>query len=564
VINLRRPLAGALGVLASAFACGFLIAPAARATPLSPSLSPLPGSSFQGADGNQDDALPAIDWQALQAAERVHHSPDPNAPDTAFTGGSEEDEPGQWDFTTEAGGVRPAKANILDAWASFDPQGGNAFLYLGFAREAAQLFARRRPRAATTFITFELNHDPRLWNNGRATIPCRSTGDVLVSYEAEGNEVSVVIQRWVTELTDPASGCATTGRLDDFTSFTPNADAQGAANATDIRTYLPGAYVNTIPADRFGETALNLGEVLGQGFDDPCFAFSSIWMHSRSSTSESSNMQDFVAPHPLTVRSCSASGTKFHDLNANGRRDTGEPGLPRWEIWADYDDDGERDVKEPFAVTDSEGQYVINDIRSVDGTYTLRETLLTTTARQRARAAPVICTYPNDGTPGGTGSAPGGTFQCGWPVNIANTTYARNRDFGNYQAVEPPPPPPPPPPTPSPIVPPGPKPPDANDSGHVGFRVLQGARACVRGLRTRILVSGTRVARVRVFVNGRLERDVRVAPLQKRVLPRLKLAQGRNRVRVGVTFQLGSGTPRVTLRRALRVCRPAAQPPFTG
>ena len=113
-------------------------------------------------------------------------------------------------------------------------------------------------------------------------------------------------------------------------------------------------------------------------------------MHSRSSTSESSNMQDYVAPKPLTVRSCSASGTKFHDLNANGRRDAGEPGLPRWEIWADYDDDGVRDANEPFAVTDSEGQYVINDIRPADGTYTLRETLSTKKARQRARAAPVV------------------------------------------------------------------------------------------------------------------------------------------------------------------------------
>jgi hypothetical protein len=181
--------------------------------------------------------MPAIDWQAMQGAARVHHSPDSNAQDTAFTGGTEEDKPGLWDLTTEAGGVNPGKANILDAWSSFDPQGGDAFLYLGFARQAASLLIGRvRPRAATTFITFELNHDPRLWDNGRATIPCRSTGDVLVSYESLGNDVSVVIQRWVTTQTDAASGCATTGRLDSDTSFAPNVDAQGAINETQIRT----------------------------------------------------------------------------------------------------------------------------------------------------------------------------------------------------------------------------------------------------------------------------------------------------------------------------------------
>ncbi len=90
---------------------------------------------------------------------------------------------------------------------------GRQRLPLPGVRARGRLIVRRtwRPRAATTFITFELNHDPRLWNNGRATIPCRSTGDVLVSYEAQGNDVSVVIQRWVTTQTDPASGCATTG-----------------------------------------------------------------------------------------------------------------------------------------------------------------------------------------------------------------------------------------------------------------------------------------------------------------------------------------------------------------
>ena len=155
-------------MLATTLVCAFLIAPLARATPLPPSVVPLPGSSFQGADGNQDDAAPRIDWQALQAAGRVSHSPDPNAEDTAFKGGSKEDEPGEWDFASEAGGVNPGKSNILDAWSTYDPQGAVAFLYLAFTRQAA---------VGTTFLTFELNHDSRMWNNGLATIPCRRTGD---------------------------------------------------------------------------------------------------------------------------------------------------------------------------------------------------------------------------------------------------------------------------------------------------------------------------------------------------------------------------------------------------
>src|SRR5918994_941272 len=65
-----------------------LVAAPAFADPLPSSTSPLNGSTFQGGDGNQDDAAPYIDWQALQAAGRVVHAPDDNAQDTAFVAGS--------------------------------------------------------------------------------------------------------------------------------------------------------------------------------------------------------------------------------------------------------------------------------------------------------------------------------------------------------------------------------------------------------------------------------------------------------------------------------------------
>jgi hypothetical protein len=392
---------------------------------LTPSPDPLPGSTFQGADGNQDNAAPNIDWQARQASQRVLHNPDPNARDTAFKAGAKEDEPGQWEFTTEAGGVNPGRANILDAWSSVDPGGAQTFLYLGFTRQSQQL-----TRVATTFLSFELNHDSRLWTNGAgASIPCRRTGDLLISYEAHGG-VDVVIQRWVTSTTDPATGCATTGQLDLLTGLSPEDDVQGAVNAEQITARLPGFYDDDVPAFHFGEAALNLNEILEGARVDPCVSFGSIWMHSRSSTSEFSNMQDYVAPHALTVRTCAASGTKFHDRNANGRRDEREPGLPRWTIWADYNNDGIRDANEPFGITDSQGRYVINDIRPPGGTYRLREALPTSAARRRAARAFVRCSYP-------TTSAPGGMFPCAWgPISTAETTYARRRDFGNYESAQ--------------------------------------------------------------------------------------------------------------------------------
>jgi hypothetical protein len=396
-----------------------LLLAAPASAQLTPTNNPLPGSNFQGADGNQDDAAPRIDWQALQAAGRVRTSPDPNADDSAFTEGSEETEPGDWGLTTEPGGVTPSKSNIRDAWSVVDQPGADTFLYLGFTREALQ---------GTTFLTFELNHDDRLWNNGRANIPCRRTGDVQISYEPHGDEpvVDVVIRRWTTTHSDAASGCATSGRLVPFSTLRPNVDVQGAMNGTDITSRLPGAITGTVQEGQFGEAALNLAAVLEEAFDERCMAFGSIWMHSRSSDAISSSMQDYVAPRALDVWTCTASGTKFFDRSADGVRNPNDPGIPRFMIWADYDDDGIRDDNEPFSVSDRSGRYVIHDIRPPDGTYRLRERLL----RRRSRALPVArdwqCSYP-------TTTVPNGRFQCAWgPIDVDTDPNVQDLDFGNW------------------------------------------------------------------------------------------------------------------------------------
>jgi hypothetical protein len=414
----RVGLAAIIGLLALA-----AVAPGSAAgAPLPGGSTPLPGSTFQGGDGNQDDQAPFVDWQGLQAAGRVVHSPDPDASDTEFVDGTKENQPGAWQLTAQAGGVTPGKDNILDAFSVLDQPGANTLLYLAFTRQAA---------TGTTHLAFELNQDARLWNNGKAQIPCRRTGDVILAFEASGNSIEVVLQRWTTTATDAATGCATTGHLTDVATVAAS-DAQGAVNAGPIPSLLPGFFPpsTTIPAaGQFGESALNIGHLFDVGFHDKCFAFGSIWMHSRSSTSETSNLQDYVAPRPLAVRTCSASGTKFLDLNADGARQTGEPGIPRFLIWADFDGDGVRQAIEPFTVTDADGHYVLNDIRPPQGTYTLRETLVP----PAPSATSWVCSFPNATTPGGFADGAGGLFGCGWGPIVADTTpNAQGRDFGNW------------------------------------------------------------------------------------------------------------------------------------
>jgi hypothetical protein len=414
----------AIRALLAAAAALLIATPAGFASTLPSSTTPLTGSTFQGGDGNQDDAAPYVDWQGLQAAGRVVHNPDPNAQDTVFVGGSKLLEPGEWDLETEAGGATPGKINILDAWSSVDQPGRDTFLYLAFTREDA---------SGTAAITFELNRDGRLWNNGHAMIPCRRTGDLLVSTLPHGNAIEIVLFRWTTVTADATTGCARTGTVRPVATI-PAGTAQGAVNAETITSWLPGILApgSQISAGLFSEVALNFSTLINEAFGDQCLAFASVWMHSRSSISETSNEQDYVAPQPLSVRTCAASGTKFFDLDADGVPDPGEPGIPRFLIWADYDNDGVRDENEPFSVTDDDGNYVIDDIQPPSGSYRLRETLATP-GRRRSQATSWRCSFPNAGTSGGFANGSGGLFGCGWgPISVATTPNAEGRDFGNW------------------------------------------------------------------------------------------------------------------------------------
>jgi hypothetical protein len=75
---------------------------------------------------------------------------------------------------------------------------------------------------------------------------------------------------------------------------------------------------------------------------------------------------DFGNVHFSTV-----SGTKFNDENQDGVRDPDEPGLDGWVIYADLDDDGHHDAREPFDTTHDGGLFMIGTI--LPGTYKLRE-----------------------------------------------------------------------------------------------------------------------------------------------------------------------------------------------
>src|SRR3954454_4169705 len=194
--RIRRVRIAAL--LAVTVVAMFMLAGTASAVTLTPTSCPLPGSNFQGGDGNQqnesakcptanDPSAPFIDWQGVAADSRTldfNALPDgdplhPGA-DSTFAGGNKETDLTNWKISSPLMQVTPNKDNLFAAWEGLAKgASGNApqFLYLALSREV---------NTGDTHLEFELNQKPAAdnWTNAVGqSVPCRTNGDLLISYE---------------------------------------------------------------------------------------------------------------------------------------------------------------------------------------------------------------------------------------------------------------------------------------------------------------------------------------------------------------------------------------------
>lgn len=67
----------------------------------------------------------------------------------------------------------------------------------------------------------------------------------------------------------------------------------------------------------------------------------------------------------------SISGTKYNDLNANGRPDPGEVPIPNWQIYLDLNNNSQAEFNEPSTLTNPQGNYIFANLPP--GTYQVRE-----------------------------------------------------------------------------------------------------------------------------------------------------------------------------------------------
>jgi hypothetical protein len=277
----RSWLIGTTLAAAAVFAVFFVAASGANLT----------DSTFEGNDGNLVvDTAGNTDW--VNAPNPVIGTDQPTGTtDNSFGQGTKEDDTS---VTVVTGGVPNSKADLAQFYVASEQVSGPTFLYLGWTRANT---------AGTTNFDFEVNKlaQPDLTTLGTKTL-VRSVGDLLVNYLFQGQGTpQIAIRTW--------TGSAWSSPVD-ASAFSEAAINSGGAVANP----LPGA-TNPTPINQFGETAINL---TAGGFVPPnaCTGFSSAYVKSRSSTSFTSEIKDFIAPVHVNIATCGR--ITIHKVTENG------------------------------------------------------------------------------------------------------------------------------------------------------------------------------------------------------------------------------------------------------
>jgi uncharacterized repeat protein (TIGR01451 family) len=114
---------------------------------------------------------------------------------------------------------------------------------------------------------------------------------------------------------------------------------------------------------------------------------------------------------------------KFHDQDADGTRDAGEPGLGGWNIYVDYDNSNTKDPNEPEATSSNDAD------PNVKGTYTISGVKPGTYAVREVQQNGWNCSTPNSGA----GGIPVAAEDCEQSRTFTSGATPGDVTFGNYQ-----------------------------------------------------------------------------------------------------------------------------------
>ena len=255
-------------------------------------LANLPGSTFEGNDGNLVVTTPGnTDW--VNAPSRVRGDDLPSGQsDNSFGQGTKEDDPA---VSVVTGSIPPQKSDLTRFYVASEFASNSNFLYLAWERSNV---------LGSANMDFEINKlpQPDLTTTGMKAL-ARSPGDLLITFDftnGGGNPVLGLL-RWVT--TGATTQCFSANALPCWGNridLSAAGDAEGAVNTTTVTDPIAGV---TLPALTFGEASVNL-TAAGVFPPGACVAFGSAFLKSRSSASFPAEVKDFVAPRPVNINNC--------------------------------------------------------------------------------------------------------------------------------------------------------------------------------------------------------------------------------------------------------------------
>jgi uncharacterized repeat protein (TIGR01451 family) len=233
------------------------------------------------AGGSTDWANSANTGAGLVSGPTVQ-DPMSSDPSVLAGGNSDADPVSGWRYTNAQA---PQKADIGNLYAVNRVFGGDQWAYIGVERQSG---------SGTVQYDLEFNKLGDTTNGHGVTVPNRSVGDLLFTATVQGGGVwtiPAVVSHWTG--TSWSSAQAISSSL-----------FYGLANQFDALhpTSWPDELGSTVPSNQFAEMAMNVSEI-ASGFIG-CPGYGTLNIRSISSTGDTPELKDVVAPIPLDLSTC--------------------------------------------------------------------------------------------------------------------------------------------------------------------------------------------------------------------------------------------------------------------
>lgn len=269
----------------------------------------LAGSTFEGHDGNLIHTGSGTDWDNVAGLNKGLDVPSGSG-DNSFGQGTKEDNAA----TTVVDGSVPPNKNDLSRFYTASELGTNGHTYLYLAWE-------RLVNIGNANLDFEINQAVTpgftATTQGPVTLN-RTPGDLLVTYDFPGSGTPTLgINTWLTAgAGNTKSECFAANALPCWGKHATltSASSEGAVNTVAVTDPIPPAQAQ-LGVGRFGEASIDL-TAAGVFPPGTCRAFGSAFIKSRSSSSFTAELKDFIAPIPVSIANC---GTiTIHKVTENG------------------------------------------------------------------------------------------------------------------------------------------------------------------------------------------------------------------------------------------------------